>query len=99
MCKYHFHVNFCFQKPGDGSADFSKIKFTYPTRPDVLVLKGLSTVLHPGQTLALVGQSGCGKSTCIQLLERFYDPDEGTIVSSIYRNVFIVVSISLVKVK
>ena len=58
------------------------MKFTYPTRPDVLVLKGLSTVVRPGQTLALVGQSGCGKSTCIQLLERFYDPDEGTIVSA-----------------
>ena len=34
-----------------------------------------------GQTLALVGQSGCGKSTSVQLLERFYDPDEGSVVS------------------
>ena len=45
------------------------------------MLKGLTTMVRPGQTLALVGQSGCGKSTCIQLLERFYDPDEGSIVS------------------
>ena len=60
---------------------YNSIKFTYPTRSDVLVLKNLSLALQPGKTLALVGQSGCGKSTCIQLLERFYDPDEGLIVS------------------
>jgi len=60
---------------------FHSIKFIYPTRPDVLVLKNLSIAVQPGHTLALVGQSGCGKSTCIQLLERFYDPEEGVIVS------------------
>ncbi|XP_076808163.1 ATP-dependent translocase ABCB1-like [Clavelina lepadiformis] len=62
-----------------GSIDFTGIKFTYPTRPDVQVLKGLTTAVRPGQTVALVGQSGCGKSTCIQLLERFYDPVEGVV--------------------
>ncbi|CAK8684913.1 unnamed protein product [Clavelina lepadiformis] len=63
----------------NGSIDFHDVKFTYPTRPDVQVLKGLSTAVRPGQTVALVGQSGCGKSTCIQLLERFYDPSEGSV--------------------
>lgn len=63
----------------DGHFTFSNIVFNYPTRPDVLVLKGLNAEVKPGQTVALVGQSGCGKSTCIQLLERFYDPNEGTV--------------------
>ena len=70
-----------FQKLAEGAVDFQSIKFVYPTRPDVLVLKSLSISVQPGKTLALVGQSGCGKSTCIQLLERFYDPKEGIIVS------------------
>uniref|UniRef100_F6URM6 Multidrug resistance protein 1A n=1 Tax=Ciona intestinalis TaxID=7719 RepID=F6URM6_CIOIN len=66
-------------KSTDGNLDFKSLKFHYPTRPDVQVLKGLTTAIRKGQTVALVGQSGCGKSTCIQLLERFYDPDEGTV--------------------
>ncbi len=44
------------------------------------VLDDLSMKVEPGQTVALVGSSGCGKSTCVQLLERFYDPNEGTLV-------------------
>ena len=63
----------------EGNVDFDDVKFRYPTRKDVQVLQGLSMAVKPGQTVALVGHSGCGKSTCIQLLERFYDPDEGQI--------------------
>lgn len=44
------------------------------------VLNDLLVSVRPGQTLAFVGSSGCGKSTSVQLLERFYDPDEGQVV-------------------
>ena len=62
-----------------GQVDFDSVKFRYPTRRNVKVLRGLSLNVRAGQTVALVGASGCGKSTCIQLLERFYDPDAGTV--------------------
>uniref|UniRef100_A0A8V1A1F7 Bile salt export pump n=1 Tax=Gallus gallus TaxID=9031 RepID=A0A8V1A1F7_CHICK len=63
-----------------GSIEFLNCKFTYPSRPDIQVLKGLSVAVKPGQTLAFVGSSGCGKSTSVQLLERFYDPEEGSVL-------------------
>uniref|UniRef100_A0A668AXW3 ATP-binding cassette, sub-family B (MDR/TAP), member 11a n=1 Tax=Myripristis murdjan TaxID=586833 RepID=A0A668AXW3_9TELE len=63
-----------------GEIQFLNCKFTYPTRPDIQVLNGLVVSVKPGQTLAFVGSSGCGKSTSIQLLERFYDPDEGKVL-------------------
>ncbi|XP_048164919.1 bile salt export pump isoform X3 [Corvus hawaiiensis] len=62
-----------------GSIEFLNCKFTYPSRPDIQVLKGLSISVKPGQTLAFVGSSGCGKSTSVQLLERFYDPEKGSV--------------------
>ncbi|NXP59863.1 ABCBB protein, partial [Chloropsis cyanopogon] len=63
-----------------GSIEFRNCKFTYPSRPDIQVLKGLSISVKPGQTLAFVGSSGCGKSTSVQLLERFYDPENGSVL-------------------
>ncbi|XP_061697230.1 bile salt export pump [Syngnathoides biaculeatus] len=63
-----------------GEIEFVNCEFTYPTRPDVRVLKGLLVSVKPGETLAFVGSSGCGKSTSVQLLERFYDPDEGKVL-------------------
>lgn len=53
--------------------------FSYPTRPSVSVLNGLNLSILQGKTVALVGSSGCGKSTIIQLLERFYDPTSGDV--------------------
>uniref|UniRef100_A0A3P9PDD8 Bile salt export pump n=1 Tax=Poecilia reticulata TaxID=8081 RepID=A0A3P9PDD8_POERE len=63
-----------------GNLDFIECKFTYPTRPDIQVLNGLNVSVKPGQTLAFVGSSGCGKSTSVQLLERFYDPNHGKVL-------------------
>ncbi|XP_034938105.1 multidrug resistance protein homolog 49-like isoform X2 [Chelonus insularis] len=63
----------------DGLIQFSKVEFHYPTRSEVQILRGLNLIVKPGQMVALVGQSGCGKSTCIQLLQRLYDPLCGNI--------------------
>ncbi|XP_038244655.1 ATP-dependent translocase ABCB1-like isoform X2 [Dermochelys coriacea] len=63
----------------DGNIEFRDIHFVYPTRPKAQVLQGFSMKVNKGQTLALVGSSGCGKSTSIQLLERFYDPVAGQV--------------------
>lgn len=59
---------------------FEGLRFRYPTRPDVEVLQGLTLEVEPGETVALVGASGCGKSTTVQLVERFYDPEDGIVV-------------------
>ena len=70
--------NWRFQK-AEGLIQFSKVEFQYPTRSEMQILQGLNLIVKPGQMVALVGQSGCGKSTCIQLLQRLYDPISGTV--------------------
>ncbi|ORX90713.1 P-loop containing nucleoside triphosphate hydrolase protein [Basidiobolus meristosporus CBS 931.73] len=65
--------------PTKGLIEARNLRFHYPSRPDVPILKGISLTVEPGKTVALVGMSGSGKSTIIQLLERFYDPIEGEI--------------------
>ncbi|KHJ88572.1 ABC transporter, ATP-binding protein [Oesophagostomum dentatum] len=62
-----------------GSVKVEKVNFSYPSRPDVKVAKNLNLIAQTGQAIALVGASGCGKSTIIQLLERFYEPDSGNV--------------------
>ncbi|KXN88295.1 Leptomycin B resistance protein pmd1 [Leucoagaricus sp. SymC.cos] len=62
-----------------GHVKLDNVHFRYPTRPGVRVLRGLSLEVQPGTYIALVGASGCGKSTVIQLIERFYDPLAGDV--------------------
>jgi ATP-binding cassette subfamily B (MDR/TAP) protein 1 len=64
-----------------GAIEFKDVHFRYPTRPDVPVLRGLNLRIEPGSYVALVGASGCGKSTTIGLIERFYNPLSGTITA------------------
>ncbi len=70
-------------EPGAGSAgasvEFDAIDFSYPSRPDELALADLSFSVRPGETIALVGPSGAGKTTVFQLMLRFYDPRKGSI--------------------
>jgi ATP-binding cassette subfamily B (MDR/TAP) protein 1 len=62
-----------------GRIEFKNLTFSYPSRPDVQVLKGFNLEVNPFTTVALVGSSGSGKSTIIQLLERFYIAQQGSI--------------------
>lgn len=63
----------------DGTIEFDNVSFAYPTRKDFQVLKNLNFKIEPGERVALVGQSGSGKSTIINLLLRFYPVGEGKI--------------------
>ncbi|KAJ3280944.1 Multidrug resistance protein 1 [Borealophlyctis nickersoniae] len=62
-----------------GEIEFKNLKFHYPSRPDVPIFQDMSLTIKPGQTVAFVGPSGSGKSTSISLVQRFYDPIEGTV--------------------
>ncbi|XP_073138939.1 ABC transporter B family member 11-like [Henckelia pumila] len=75
----------CFDNSGmtlenvKGDIEFHNVSFKYPCRPDFQIFKNLCLAIHSGKTVALVGESGCGKSTIISLLQRFYDSDSGHI--------------------
>ncbi|CAG8801809.1 1102_t:CDS:1, partial [Racocetra fulgida] len=62
-----------------GNIEFNEVSFSYPTRPDTYVLKNINLSIPAGQTTVLVGQSGSGKSTVVQLIQRLYEPSEGII--------------------
>jgi ABC-type multidrug transport system fused ATPase/permease subunit len=66
-------------KPYEGLVKYSNVNFSYPTRRDIQVLKSIDLQIDKGEKVALVGQSGSGKSTIIQLLMRFYELDNGSI--------------------
>lgn len=63
-----------------GDIEFCDVYFSYPTRPHELIFKGFSLSISSGTTVALVGQSGSGKSTVVSLIERFYDPQAGEVL-------------------
>jgi len=63
-----------------GEITLDNVEFLYTTRPDFKVLKGISLTVVPGNIIALVGESGAGKSTCSRLLQRYYDPTAGRIM-------------------
>jgi len=62
-----------------GKIEFQDVKFFYPFRPEVQVLKGITFSISAGQSVGLVGPSGGGKSTVMSLIQRFYDPQEGKV--------------------
>ena len=66
-------------EPARGELELRNVTFHYPSRPNTAALRKLSLTLESGSKIALVGPSGAGKSTVLQLLLRFYDPDEGAI--------------------
>lgn len=65
--------------PVKGEIAFENVSFRYPSRPDVSALEEVSLTVQPGETVAFVGPSGAGKTTIIQLLQRFYDPNQGAV--------------------
>jgi len=66
-------------EPPQGRVSFEHVTFRYPTRPEVSALDDFSLDIAPGETLAVVGPSGAGKTTLFQLIQRFYDPASGTV--------------------
>ncbi|MBR9838907.1 MAG: ABC transporter transmembrane domain-containing protein [Salipiger thiooxidans] len=65
--------------PVRGEIGFEHVQFSYPSRPGVSALADLDITIRPGETVALVGPSGAGKTTIVQLIQRFYDPDAGRV--------------------
>ncbi|WP_299079536.1 ABC transporter transmembrane domain-containing protein [uncultured Ruegeria sp.] len=66
-------------QPVRGEIGFEDVTFRYPARPDVIALDHLSLQVNPGETVAFVGPSGAGKTTVIQMIQRFYDPNSGRV--------------------
>ena len=66
--------------PVSGRITFDDVHFAYPTRKDTAALDGVSIEIKPGETVAFVGPSGAGKTTILQMIQRFYDPQQGRVL-------------------
>jgi ATP-binding cassette subfamily B protein len=66
-------------EPVRGAIGFEDVSFRYPARPETVALDAVSLTIEPGETVAFVGPSGAGKTTIIQMIQRFYDPSSGVI--------------------
>lgn len=66
-------------RPVRGEITFDAVNFAYPSRPSTPALDDLNLTIEPGETVALVGPSGAGKTTIVQLIQRFYDPESGRV--------------------
>ena len=64
----------------EGKIEFKDVWFRYPRRKEDFVLRGLTITINPKESIALVGESGCGKSTFVNLVMRFYDVDSGEVL-------------------
>lgn len=83
----------------EGSIDIQNVYFSYPSRPEKLILQGFWLSIPAGKTVALVGSSGCGKSTIISLVARFYDPSKGLRLQVFFfYNSFLVIEVVLLVV-
>ncbi|KJZ26482.1 ABC transporter transmembrane domain-containing protein [Tritonibacter mobilis] len=81
-------------EPVRGELRFDNVSFTYPSRPDTSALDQVNLTIQPGETVAFVGPSGAGKTTIIQMIQRFYDPQSGEVrldgvpLTALMRDVF-----------
>lgn len=66
--------------PVRGEISFQGVSFAYPSRPNVAALESVDLTIAPGETVALVGPSGAGKTTIVQMIQRFYDPSKGRVM-------------------
>ncbi|KPP87055.1 MAG: ATP-binding cassette, subfamily B, bacterial [Rhodobacteraceae bacterium HLUCCO07] len=67
-------------RPVRGEIAFERVRFSYPSRPDIAALHDVDLVIAPGETVAFIGPSGAGKTTIIQMIQRFYDPQSGRVL-------------------
>ncbi|XVF02602.1 hypothetical protein REPUB_Repub04eG0189000 [Reevesia pubescens] len=78
------HKGIEVEETNKGQIELKDVFFSYPARPNQMIFRGLSLKIEAGKTMALVGPSGSGKSTIIALIERFYDPQRGSILIDEY---------------
>ena len=67
-------------KPAGGKVEFRNVSFAYPDAGDELVLQNINLTIHPGETLGIMGATGCGKSSLVNLIPRFYDVTKGQVL-------------------